>query len=67
MIKYNLICDCGKIFDSWFSSSDEYEVLKKKKFISCIYCDSISIKKSIMAPNLYSKSEKTLKKTKSYG
>ncbi len=31
MIKYNLICvDCSETFDSWFSSSKEYERLKKK-------------------------------------
>ena len=65
MIKYNLICDCGKIFDSWFSSSDEYEVLKKKKFISCIYCDSTSVNKTVMSPNLFTKSNKISKNTKS--
>ena len=31
MIKYKLICrDCNKIFDSWFSSSKEFEKLKKE-------------------------------------
>ena len=58
MIKYNLICKCGKIFESWFSSSIEYEVLKKRKLINCIYCDSTSVNKSVMAPNLSSKSNK---------
>ncbi len=64
MIKYNLICECGKTFESWFSSSVEYDVLKRKKLINCIYCDSTSIKKSIMAPNLFSKSKETSKKVK---
>ena len=33
MIKYKLACDdCELIFDSWFSSSEEYEKLKKKIF-----------------------------------
>ena len=64
MIKYNLICECGKTFESWFSSSAEFDVLRRKKLISCIYCDSISIKKSIMAPNLFSKSNETSKKVK---
>ena len=36
----------------------------KKKLIKCIYCDSSSIKKSVMAPNLSSKSNKIPKKTK---
>ena len=64
MIKYNLTCECGKIFESWFSSSAEYDVLKKRKLINCIYCDSTLVKKSIMSPNLSSKSNKIAKKTK---
>ena len=59
MIKYNLLCKCGKNFESWFSTSKEYESLKKKKLINCIYCNSTSIKKSIMSPNLTSKSNKS--------
>ena len=61
MIKYNLICECGKTFESWFSSSDEYDVLQRKKLINCIYCDSTSVRKSVMAPNLFSKTNKTSK------
>ena len=64
MIKYNLICRCGKTFESWFSSSNEYDVLRKKKLINCIYCNNTSIKKSVMAPNLSSKSNKIIIKTK---
>ena len=61
MIKYNLICRCGKTFESWFASSNEYEVLKKKKLINCISCDSTLVKKSVMAPNLTSKTNKSSK------
>ena len=64
MIKYNLICKCKKTFESWFSSSAEYEALRRKQLINCIYCDSVSVKKSIMAPNLSSKSNKISKKNK---
>ena len=64
MIKYNLICKCGKVFESWFSGSTEFDLLSKKKLISCIYCESTSVKKSIMAPNLSSKSNKKTKKFK---
>ena len=59
MIKYNLLCKCGKNFESWFLTSKQYESLKKKKLINCIYCNSTSIKKSIMSPNLTSKSNKS--------
>ena len=64
MIKYNLLCECKKTFEGWFSSSAEYDVLRKKKLISCIYCDSTSVEKSIMAPNLFSKSNKISQKNK---
>ena len=62
MIKYNLLCKCGETFESWFSTPKEYESLKKKKLINCIYCNSTSVKKSIMSPNLTSKSNKKIAK-----
>ena len=65
MIKYNLICKCRKSFESWFSSSAEYDLLRRKKYLSCIYCNSNSVKKSIMAPNLYGKSNVSSKEIKS--
>jgi hypothetical protein len=58
MIKYNLKCKCKKVFESWFLSSEEYETLSKKKLITCIYCKSSKVKKSMMAPNVTSKSNK---------
>ena len=64
MIKYNLICKCGESFESWFLSSSGFDSLCKKRLIKCIYCGSLSVKKSVMAPNLPSKSNKILKKTK---
>ena len=33
MIKYNLICECGKTFESWFSSSDEHDVQREKNLL----------------------------------
>ena len=64
MIKYNLKCKCGATFESWFLGSNEFDSLSKKKLIKCIYCESPAIKKSVMAPNLSSKSNKISKKTK---
>ena len=53
MIKYNLTClDCKNIFNSWFSTSLEFERLKKKKLISCFKCESKKINKSIMSPSV---------------
>tara|TARA_Y100000590_G_scaffold2676_2_gene3547 strand:- start:472 stop:888 length:417 start_codon:yes stop_codon:yes gene_type:complete len=64
MIKYNLICGCGKTFESWFSSSKEYDSLIKKKLLKCIYCDSSTVKKTVMSPRLGRKSNQVIKKTK---
>ena len=50
MIKYNLKCCNNHEFESWFSNSQEFEKLKKKKLLECIYCSSIKIEKSIMSP-----------------
>jgi len=58
MIKYLLKCKSKHEFESWFSSSIEYERLKKKNFIECIFCKSKLIEKSIMSPNVVSKKNK---------
>ena len=59
MIKYNLVCKkCKKSFDSWFSSSKEYEKLKKIKQLNCIYCNSTKVEKTLMAPNIHSSKNK---------
>ena len=53
MIKYKLFCkDCSVNFDSWFSSSREFEKVKRLKLLNCIKCGSNSISKSLMAPNI---------------
>ena len=53
MIKYKLICKkCSNIFDSWFSSSLEFEKIKNLKLLNCNSCNSTRIEKSLMAPNL---------------
>ena len=64
MIKYNLTCECGNAFESWFANSSEYDSLIKKKLVKCIYCDSSSVKKTVMAPRLTRKSNQISKKTK---
>ena len=53
MIKYKLKCeDCENSFDSWFSSSKEYEKLKKQKFLNCPICESLNVEKTLMAPTI---------------
>tara|TARA_B100000035_G_scaffold219037_1_gene187866 strand:- start:84 stop:512 length:429 start_codon:yes stop_codon:yes gene_type:complete len=57
MIKYKLICKkCNFSFDSWFSSSAEYEKLKNKNFLNCHNCNSKKVEKTLMAPKLINNS-----------
>ena len=50
MIKYNLVCNNNHEFESWFSDSNEFNKLNKKKLLEWIYCSSNKIEKSIMSP-----------------
>ena len=44
MIKYLLKCkDCDQEFESWFSTSDEYDRLLKLKLLNCQFCESINV------------------------
>ena len=50
MIKYNLKCNNNHEFESWFLDSNEFDNLKNKKLLECIFCSSKKVNKSIMAP-----------------
>ena len=54
MIKYNLKCENKHEFESWFSESKEFDRLKNKNLIECIFCHSKKVEKSIMAPSVTS-------------
>ena len=58
MIKFILQCKNKHDFESWFSNSIEYERLKKKNLIECIFCKSKIVDKSIMSPNIVCKKQK---------
>ena len=69
MIKYNLKCQNNHEFESWFSNSEEFDKLNKKKLLECIYCSSKKITKSIMSPmisNSKNKQEKIYKIDKNF-
>ena len=58
MIKYNLKCHNDHEFESWFSNSKEFDKLKKKELLECIFCSSKKINKSIMAPTILNSKKK---------
>ena len=55
MIHYNLRCDQGHAFESWFQSSSAYESQEKRKLVSCPVCGSNRVERAIMAPRIASK------------
>ena len=69
MIKYRLVCkDCDLSFDSWFSSSNEYEKVKKLKHLNCHNCNSFKVEKTLMSPNVLNSKDKivTISKSKKF-
>ena len=69
MIKYRLVCkDCDTSFDSWFSSSREYEKVKKIKHLNCYNCNSFKVEKTLMSPNVLNSKDKivTISKSKKF-
>ena len=69
MIKYKLICkECNNSFDSWFSTSKEFEKLKKLKHINCHNCNSLKVEKTLMSPSVLNskKNKSEIKENKKY-
>ena len=57
MIVFNLVCkSCQFKFEGCFDNSKDYEKQLKKNIINCPNCNSSSIKKFLMSPNLSKKS-----------
>jgi hypothetical protein len=52
MIRYNLRCDRGHAFESWFQSSAAYESQEKRRLVSCPACGSVKVERAIMAPQI---------------
>ena len=55
MIRYNLRCEKGHAFESWFQSSAAYESQEKRRLVSCPACGSVKVERAIMAPQIVSK------------
>jgi hypothetical protein len=55
MIRYNLRCERGHAFESWFQSSAAYESQEKRKLVNCPSCGSAKVERAIMAPQIVSK------------
>lgn len=58
MIRYDLVCDKGHGFDSWFRDSATYDKQAKRGLVQCPVCDSKKVSKQLMAPGIPAKSNK---------
>ena len=60
MIKYQLICEKEHEFEGWFQSSDAFSEQCAAGFLSCPICETVNVRRALMAPNLASpKTRKT--------
>lgn len=50
MIRYQLACESGHGFDSWFRDSQAYDAQSEAGLLACPVCRSPRVAKSIMAP-----------------
>ena len=65
MIVFKLICsDCTFSFEGWFDNTKDYNKQIKKNLVCCPSCNSVSVKKGLMAPNVTRKSNSKISKKK---
>ncbi len=50
MIHYNLRCDDGHEFDSWFDSSASFDKQVKRGLLECPHCGSAKVDRALMTP-----------------
>lgn len=52
MIHYNLRCDEGHEFDSWFNNSASFEKQAKRGLLECPHCGTTKVDRALMTPNV---------------
>ncbi|MFN3646139.1 MAG: DUF1178 family protein [Gemmobacter sp.] len=60
MIRYNLTCDQGHAFDSWFASAAAYDRLAAAGHVACPECGSSKVAKALMAPSVVARPDRSL-------
>lgn len=64
MIVFDLRCGNGHVFEAWFASSETYEAQRAQALVACPVCDDSGIEKSVMAPNIAAKGNRSIGATK---
>ena len=59
MIRYDLKCAEGHLFEAWFPSSADYDDQAARGLVMCSHCGSTKVEKSLMAPRVPTKGNKT--------
>ncbi len=54
MIKYQLVCDLTHEFEGWFQTGAAFDAQNEAGLVTCPVCDSIKVRRALMAPNLAS-------------
>ena len=52
MIHYNLRCEDGHAFDSWFNSSASFDKQAKRGLLECPHCGSAKVERALMTPSV---------------
>lgn len=52
MIRFALACEAGHTFESWFRDGTAFEDQRERGLLTCPVCQSASIDKAIMAPQV---------------
>lgn len=52
MIRYSLICENSHQFDGWFRNSEDFDKQSARALVTCPYCGSVHVQKSLMAPSV---------------
>jgi hypothetical protein len=60
MIHYNLRCDEGHEFDSWFNSSASFDKQAKRGLLECPHCGSGKVERALMTPSVPRKGRVTV-------
>jgi len=55
VIVFDLKCDAGHVFESWFGSSAAYAEQREAGMIACPMCGDTQVGKAVMAPNVAAK------------
>ena len=52
MIRFTLVCEAGHTFESWFRDGTAFDDQRERGLLTCPVCQSASIDKAIMAPQV---------------